>query len=764
MLRRPALETGSDDSGGLCGCGVTNHSVTPPRAAARGCIPAESERTGRVMAHHDQQQHQHHPPPLQQHQHQHLAHSGGGGRNPNRASYPPPLFAAELDTAPMHGTVPAPSGGFAFEMCGDSAAPRRQNDEPGSEPEPARRPVQASDEDAASMQANPWPFYLEETASTTAGKKDDKKPDETADEAPARESANPWPYHGPSGEGDDGPRATVYPQVLVPDSRDTGPADEGGDGIKGEERVAKDDDDAAYPAPLKITRSRAASPKSPTYQPYSPPPEREGAAEQDSSVRPPGPAKDGTTTLAYRPYQPPESPPPPSRDDQDGRHASTTTTAAAMGVAPHHYYTPPEERPGQTASSPRPHSMAPAENAAAVASTAAAVTPGSEAHGRAAVGNATEPQPLTSSPPAPPKVPMTGLPLTSAATSPGTPHDHQDAMMGSAQRPVPASPQPPTMNFPPPTSASMPHSPSLSPPGSASGPGPQQPIYAPQPYPQGAQFTATSPVPGMTPISPLQGYPPPMHSPSPVNSTYSVPQQTYTPTTASPVPSPYQTYVPAAATPQPQRPPVHQAMSDPNMPPQYNPQSPPPPYPYGSPGPGSQPAQYQQPYPPPSPANGGLPPSPYAPHPPYNPADIKHPPPLPPRPMPGPAVAYPPPPKTMYPPRPQYLNPPPLPPRNGSGGSGSLFSSASKWLDKTSQVLETKLEAVLQGPQGPPNRPAYAGVPPPQQYQQYHQQQQHQQQHPHNAARGPGPPGPQYGYAPGPWGPGPGQGGPTRYA
>ncbi|QPH18513.1 hypothetical protein C2857_003575 [Epichloe festucae Fl1] len=142
------------------------------------------------------------------------------------------------------------------------------------------------------------------------------------------------------------------------------------------------------------------------------------------------------------------------------------------------------------------------------------------------------------------------------------------------------------------------------------------------------------------------------------------------------------------------------------------------------------------------------------PNPPFSPG--KPPPPLPPR-RPqaqhhggfggGPvdAAAYPRPPKTHHNPM-----PPAHPPRPGPSSltSGSLFSasSAKKWFDKTSQVLESKLEAVLQGPSGPAYRPAYATNAPP-------------RHHPGGSQRRGVPPPPQgsYGCAPGPgpWGQGP---------
>lgn len=98
--------------------------------------------------------------------------------------------------------------------------------------------------------------------------------------------------------------------------------------------------------------------------------------------------------------------------------------------------------------------------------------------------------------------------------------------------------------------------------------------------------------------------------------------------------------------------------------------------------------------------------------------------------------SYPPPPKkTNYQawtgPRPHALSTSPQRPHNNMyqrAGSNKLFgsSSAKKWLDKTNQVLEDTIDAVIQGPAGPPNRPAYAHRPlqpprPPQGY--YHNQQ-----------------------------------------
>ncbi|POR35352.1 hypothetical protein TPAR_04450 [Tolypocladium paradoxum] len=638
----------------------------------------------------------------QQQRHQRLRPRGHG------ASFPPPLFAAELEAAPLPGTVAAPDGGVAFEMCGESASPKRPGDET------RRRPAQATDADIPA-QANPWPFYLEETR---AGGTETTVDEETGNEeagtkASDTASANPWPYHGPP-LGEDGPSATVYPQAVRPASTGhvkdgTTPierAKEPREGVEGDECAEPQSNDrpsgpeastaADYPAPLKLTRphgtatSTLASTSAPAYKPYSPPPDGDGAG-QDA---PAGPSADGTTTLAYRPYRPPEQHP-----------------AGAVGTAPHHFHVPQKQ------------------------------------------------EAKMSSPAAPTQVAVAAATASPPTQRPATASPHPSA----------ASPSVENVSVAPNTA----HSPR--PPSAASAAGPPQVQYAPrpqypcQPYPHGISPYASPspPVPGMAPVSPMQGYSaPPLQAPSPANSSYHVPQPTYASTPASTASSPYQTQ-PEHAPPPPPPPQTHHAMSDPTIPPQTSPLSPPPPFSYGGmPRPGSQPPQHSPHHPPPAPY-----PSPYPTQPTYGygpegkalPAQGMHSaPPLPPRLAPGQfgpfpmgfgagpanAVAYPPPPKTMYTPGP---HPPPLPPRSGSG---NLF----KWLGKTSQVLESKLEAVLQGPPGPPHRPAY-GPPPPS-----------------LPTRGPpGPPGPPYqggppppGWYPGgqwpPGGGGPGQGGTRRYA
>lgn len=622
---------------------------------------------------------------------------------------------------PLPGTVAAPDGGVAFELCGESAPAK------GPEDEARQRPAPATDADMPA-QANPWPFYLEETRPGGTGARVDEEAGEKAADAAL---AVPWPYHGPP-LGEDGPSATVYPQVARPASaggvKEGSMANEGAkerrEGAESDERAEPQSNGrppgpetstaSDYPAPLKFTRPHgkpaSSSTPAPAYKPYSPSPDREDIG-QDA---PAGPSTSGTTNLAYRPYQPPPSPPPPQEHHP----------AAAMGTAPHHFYEPQGE--AKTPSLPAP------PKAAVAASTASPSTVPATAATPTQRPATTSPHPSTASPSA------------------------QDLSVGPNAM---APPRPPSA-----VSAT-------GPPHIQYAPRPQ---YPPQPYPHGISPYASPspPVAGMTPVSPMQGYhTPPLQAPSPANSSYHFPQPTYASTPASTTTSPYQTQA-GHAPPQPPRPQTHHAMSGPTISPQFSPLSPPPPYGYGGmPRPGSQPPQQSPYHSPPAPY-----PSPYPTQPTYAygpgskglPPPGMHPaPPLPPRPAPGQfgpppigfgagpanAAVYPPPPKTMYGPGP---HPPPLPPR--SGGSGNLFSgtsSARKWLDKTSQVLESKLEAVLQGPPGPPQRPAY-GPPPPSRH-----------------ARGP--PGPPYqggppppGWHPGgqwaPGGGGPGQGGTPRYA
>lgn len=121
---------------------------------------------------------------------------------------------------------------------------------------------------------------------------------------------------------------------------------------------------------------------------------------------------------------------------------------------------------------------------------------------------------------------------------------------------------------------------------------------------------------------------------------------------------------------------------------------------------------------------------------------LQPPPPLPPRPStahaypsvglstnPVNSMAYPPPPKTHYVAQPPAVAGPSHPPSSQRPAGGKLFGStvAKKWLDKTSQVLENKVEEILQSHPDPrfrpqansghaPQQPQYASQQPSGQY------------------------------------------------
>lgn len=588
-------------------------------------------------------------------------------------------------------------------MPAESAPARVVREEPG------RRPARATEVDG-NAQANPWPFYLDQEVGTAGGgapREEDAKEGEV-------EQANPWPYHGPA-SGDDAPSATVYPRVR----QQQGPrrteslhgSGSGSDDAALQESLKHPGQTASpYPAPLRVSRPSSMSTASPPpgIKPYCPPPGRDDVSAVGlggpSSGAPPKPPIQGPHSpgVPYRPYR------PPSISSASG--ATTAQSPSVMGTAPHHFYTPfssdaePMSPPKQ-----RPDAVPDTEDKA----------PGQS------------PSIKPCSPPPPPPPPKDDSPAASthslaqdAVPTPETttsqPQSPPPVAMAHAQAPL-AQPSPSV------TPVSLHHtaSPGM-PPSPASSYDIQQSTYVPspslsplqhQPRPQAAHARTDSWHTGYTPVSPPPAYPCP--GPEGPDSWPTTPQ----------------------GQQQQQRPP-------------YSP--PPPSYPYPGQGgrPDSQPTPQSQQHPPYSPP----PPSPYPPQPIYaaytgqqNPPlpGGKPPPPLPPRRPnvsyggfgggPSNAANFPPPPKTHYNPV-----PPPYPPRPlGSGTSStSLFSasSARKWLDKTSQVLESKLESVLQGPQGPPYRPAYAPGPPPQAY-------SHAPQ-----TRGVPPGG--YGYGPGPWGPG----------
>ncbi|UKZ55339.1 hypothetical protein TrVGV298_009159 [Trichoderma virens] len=169
--------------------------------------------------------------------------------------YPPPRGAVELDTSGR-----SQLDGEIFEMPGESMVPRPEGQ--------TRKPVQAQDGDA--VQANPWPFYLDQdvrTESRVDGEEEKKPGKADAKSEEQQPLANPWPYFGPMspGEEEDGPKASIAAATAA------GPG-AGGSGTKAEESrtaEAKIEDASAAPPPLHLGSNHnkpagdGASPASP---------------------------------------------------------------------------------------------------------------------------------------------------------------------------------------------------------------------------------------------------------------------------------------------------------------------------------------------------------------------------------------------------------------------------------------------------------------------------------------------------------------------
>ena len=315
-------------------------------------------------------------------------------RSGKGASYPPPLFIAELESPPPGSEkyVPlprTPDGAPVFEVSGESAAPKNPLLSPSSprtyDPD---RPVQA----------NPWPFYLEEAVSQPAK-------DEAVGEGHVQ--ADPWPYHGgPPQEEEEAPRATVhlrreqkrlegqgFESGARPAQISTSDGDYGADhvqhnGVLSTPHPRSDleetsnrlasipisdpsspgaaDDSSFFAAPLHVPRPRPSpTPSLRSYKPYSPPDTDSGALSPTNTSTPPplSPHSRPGTTLAYRPYRPPsvhsehsqsaEGPPYPISDD------GHSIDRPSRSATPLKRYDPPSSAP-PSASLPPPldHGMA----------------------------------------------------------------------------------------------------------------------------------------------------------------------------------------------------------------------------------------------------------------------------------------------------------------------------------------------------------------------------------------------------------------------
>ncbi|EEU47349.1 uncharacterized protein NECHADRAFT_91818 [Fusarium vanettenii 77-13-4] len=658
-------------------------------------------------------------------------------------NYPPPLFAAELDSsAPSSrfASAQGPDGAPVFEMPGEPVPSNQQ----GEQKRPSR-----TQSPAQSGQANPWPFYLDGQVPSNPAQEDDKdKPYKDPSAAPQPVMANPWAYFGPEA-AEDTPAPLAIASGRRPseeDRRPSGPVPHGTRPPASTSPSPSDGDTSYYPAPLKLGGRPAKTTPPTAFKPYSPPPTHDVHDVQDAQVRPLAgigrtDSQSTTTSMPYRPYRP-HSP------------QTETTAAPAANIPP-------------TTIAPAP----PVTSTPTPPVTASTVAPAPLQNGIAGAAPA-QGTPSMASPYLPSPMSPSAQSISVAAPSPATPSLNAGVPFAQPQYAAAV----PTPNYAPgPTPGPAPgHAPGPSlthPPVSAAvlnaGVPFTQPTYA-SPIPTHNYGSGPSPTPPVTsPIGPPQSHTgPPMVAPTPAhgpaqpmpgypNYNYNVPQPSYapahTPPTATPAPgapsqppqqhAPYQQ--PAQTGPGPQQPPLQHSTTEPYMAQGNIPQSPPPPYAQTiPPRPGSQPptaghpSQYQQPPPGPGPA-GPYPPQPqYPTQPTYThgvPPPIQgqpsfglQPPPLPPRPasaqggMPthgfgsGPAGYNP----ANFPAPPQtYFSPPPaLPPRPGAGGVGKIFgsSSADKWLRKTGQVLESTLAPILQGQSGQYRPGQQQGQPVPQ--------------------------------------------------
>ncbi|KAF4973235.1 hypothetical protein FZEAL_9379 [Fusarium zealandicum] len=656
-------------------------------------------------------------------------------------NYPPPLFAAELDSQSV------PSGGHVYEMCGDPApAPLKTSKE---KPSPtAQSPEQSG-------QAHPWPFYLENTESSKPtqdeGTDNSNKTDPPASSNSAM--ANPWAYFGP-GPSDDAPApAAVAPgHQYIDDRRPSEPmykpypgnseltpsVPHGAWPSAGSTSPDPTTNDSAfYPAPLKLAYRPAKPVSPPAFKPYSPP------ASQDAQESQPKPlgyvgrtdSQSTTASVPYRPYRP-HSPQPPTASAAPSANPPSASSSPAplpaagpqqqfAGAAPHHFYSLPATSPPPAADvnvSPRPATTAPT-------SPVPQLQPQPQPQVAIVGGAPVQPAPQATSPYLPsPMSPPQAHSASMTASSPATPSLNVGVPFTQAQYAAPvAAPNYSTGPMPTPS-------------GVSAGPPPQThlapAVVASNPtYHPGQPSSATG--------APTPAYNP--GQPSPGHTNYNTPQPTYASMNVPPVssstgvnqptahpPAPYQH--PAQTGPEPHRPYPQHSSTEPYPASGAIPQSPPPPYAqHIGPRPGSQPpaAGHPSPYQPPPPGGHYAPQPQYPTQQTYAPVAAPYlqgqssfglqPPPLPPRPSSAQGLApttgfgtgptgynpasFPPPPQTYFSPSlsshqfiPQTM-PPSLPPRPGVG---KLFgsSSADKWLRKTGHVLESTLAPILQGQPG----------------------------------------------------------------
>lgn len=438
--------------------------------------------------------------------------------------YPRHHGAAELDTSNR-----SQLDGQIFEMPGEPIEPRTEQ---------SRRPVQAQDGDA--MQANPWPFYLDQDVKTESRADVEESAARTgagnADAKAEQPLANPWPYFGPS-EDEDGPKAVVAtvgldvgglgirteePGDAKAKSEDVStaaapaalaPLHHGSQGERGGDRASPPPASSEpspplppsfYPAPLRVSRKQLPPAAAPVFKPYLPPTESVTAVAplQVKRHRPSdGSQGDPAATLPYRPYRP---------AGHDASNASDAADAAASS---------PPAMPPQPASPPLQAHRPPATAVAPQGTSSQATTWAVSASPNLAQQQQHRP----------------------AVDSPGSAEAPLDGVAPHHQHHQPNRPPSPTATGPPPPAAAP-----FVPPSTAPAPAP--PIQEPVPKVAVAEHPTIA---GSTPYHNSQHPTPPIPAGSPYHPSASPshpsPATGYPPN-SSPVPG-HQAYGPPHSTP-----------------------------------------------------------------------------------------------------------------------------------------------------------------------------------------------------------------------
>lgn len=274
---------------------------------------------------------------------------------------------------PGHRPSVRPGGEPVFEM---SAEPARQAPERLRVEEDSGRKETT---EQTSVQANPWPFYLDVSPTQTRkssgeGADNEKEEQKKKQEEQEPVQAFPWPYHGPSTEEDE-PRATVHPPKKETPPEENSAMGEGAKKTDEEKPIPpRKDDRLDKPLPpagkdesvlddilsdMDAQDEDAADeeveeaqrpPKDPSLRP---PPLNISRPQAGDGARPNMPSgavsPGGRTYIPYRPGASPTASPttqsPPQQ--QQAQHAPLVT-------APHHVYMPQN----QASLSPPPHPVA----------------------------------------------------------------------------------------------------------------------------------------------------------------------------------------------------------------------------------------------------------------------------------------------------------------------------------------------------------------------------------------------------------------------